>query len=47
MRTYLSEDYMGYGPSLNDSIGRDAAVAVGRKMYQNSMRKLIINNLDL
>ncbi len=27
METYLSEDYMGYGPSLNDSIGKSGAVS--------------------
>lgn len=26
MGNYLAEDYMGYGPSLNDSIGREAAI---------------------
>jgi hypothetical protein len=26
MDNYLSEDYMGYGPSLNDSIGKSGAI---------------------
>ncbi len=27
MENYLSEDYMGYGPSLNDSIGKSGAIS--------------------
>lgn len=40
MRTYLSEDYMGYGPSMNDSISRDAAVSSWKENVSKLYEKI-------
>jgi hypothetical protein len=40
METYLSEDYMGYGPSLNDSIGKSGAVENWKKNIQEIYKKI-------
>tara|TARA_R110000772_G_scaffold237326_1_gene349245 strand:- start:151 stop:648 length:498 start_codon:yes stop_codon:yes gene_type:complete len=40
METYLSEDYMGYGPSLNDSIGKSGAVENWKKNIDELYEKI-------
>ena len=40
METYLSEDYMGYGPSLNDSIGKSGAVENWKKNVAELYKKI-------
>ncbi len=40
METYLSEDYMGYGPSLNDSIGKSGAVESWKKNVAELYEKI-------
>ena len=40
MEAYLSEDYMGYGPSLNDSIGKSAAVENWKKNIAELYKKI-------
>ena len=40
METYLSEDYMGYGPSVNDSIGKSGAVNSWKKNISELYEKI-------
>ncbi len=40
METYLSEDYMGYGPSLTDSIGKRGAVKSWKKNVTELYKKI-------
>lgn len=40
METLLSEDYMGYGPSVNDSIGKIAAVKSWKKNVSELYEKI-------
>ena len=40
METYLSEDYMGYGPSLNDSITKSGAVDSWKKNVAELYEKI-------
>ena len=40
MENYLSEDYMGYGPSLNDSIGKSGAIENWKKNISELYKKI-------
>ncbi len=40
METYLSEDYMGYGPSLNDSITKSGAIDSWKKNVAELYEKI-------
>ncbi|MGK0425911.1 MAG: hypothetical protein ACJAUR_000004 [Ulvibacter sp.] len=40
METYLSEDYIGYGPSLNDSIGKSGAVENWKRNIAELYKKI-------
>ena len=44
MENYLSEDYMGYGPSLNDSIGKSAAVSSWKQNVTELYEKIEYNS---
>ena len=40
MDNYLSEDYMGYGPSLNDSIGKSGAIENWKRNIAELYKKI-------
>ena len=40
METYLSEDYMGYGPSFNDSITKTGAISSWKKNISELYEKI-------
>jgi hypothetical protein len=44
MENYLSEDYMGYGPSLNDSIGKSGAVSSWKQNITELYEKIEYNS---
>lgn len=40
MESFLSDDYMGYGPSFNDSIGKTGAIASWKKNVDELYEKI-------
>lgn len=40
MEDYLSDDYMGYGPSINDSIGKSDAIVSWKKNVDELYEKI-------
>ncbi len=40
MEDYLSDDYMGYGPSINDSIGKSDAISSWKKNIDELYKKI-------